>query len=36
VYRFLDPGQMGRFVVGLAGRGLAADPPLSAFSFRVP
>ncbi len=36
VYRFLDPGQMGRFVVGLAGRGLAGDPPLATFSARVP
>ena len=36
VYRFLDPGQMGRFVVGLYGRGLAIDPPLTAFSLRVP
>jgi SAM-dependent MidA family methyltransferase len=36
VYRFLDPRQMGRFVVGLAGRGLAADPPLRSFAANVP
>ena len=34
--RLLDPAAMGRFAVLAFGRGLAAEPPLRGFGFRLP
>jgi SAM-dependent MidA family methyltransferase len=34
--RLLDPRHLGAFRAVLAGRGLAAEPPLRGLSFRVP
>ncbi len=33
--RWLDPGAMGRFAVLGFGRGIAAEPPLRGFDFRL-
>jgi SAM-dependent MidA family methyltransferase len=36
VMRFIDPGAMGRFVVGLYGREIDAPPALATFAYRLP
>jgi hypothetical protein len=34
--RLLDPRHLGGFRAVLAGRGIAADPPLRGLSYRMP